>query len=101
MFAFMLQLSFYQNIFHSPGFCAIVNTSTVESTFFIFEILNGISTKPQHEEQEKSSCKINQWDFSSSNELSSHHVVPWWIKYPRETFLIENNERRYEMSIKA
>lgn len=86
--------------FHHP-LSLIVNTSTFE-VLLRFELLNGdflraqnstqhgfLSTKPQHEQgkkesRKKSSCKINQWDFSSSNELSCRqHDVPWWIKYLR------------------
>lgn len=108
MFAFMLQLSFYQNI--STTLCLLSSIHQRSKCFRVIEWgfpsstkQHGfLSTKPQHEqgkkgarEQGKSSCKINQWDFSSSNELSClQHDVPWWIKYlrwaPREKcFLIE------------
>lgn len=64
--------------FFSPAESALINnTSMLEVLFALSRYWMGISfdnTKPQHEVDEgrekKSSCKINQWDFSSSNELS-------------------------------
>lgn len=72
VFAFMLQLSFYQNTFHP----SLASYRQYVNVFFLRDIEWGFprhSTKHQREAWVRSSCKINQWDFSSSNELSSRH----------------------------
>jgi hypothetical protein len=63
MFAFMLQLSFYQNISSVPPL--INNTSTLE-VLFPLEILNEDfldNTKPQPERREKALVKLINGTF--------------------------------------
>lgn len=61
----------------TPVAVAIVKTSTVKVLFRV---------EQQHKTSAwswKTSWKINQWDFSSSNEFNFHPDVLWWIKYLR------------------
>ena len=71
MFAFMLQLSFYQNISFTLRLPVIVNTSTLK-VLFHFKILNGDfldNTKPQHE-VEKALVKLINGTF---HQMSRAH----------------------------
>lgn len=99
MFAFMLQLSFYQNIsfftLRLPAAC--YREASTLKVLFHFEILNGdflSNIKPQHEVG-KALVKLINGTFHHRMSWAHPSWCSWWIKYfPRwENILWWKHER--------